>query len=76
MAPIKENFGKKSIFLGFAGLASTGFFSLVIGWIGVVVGDFSGWEKFELPPSGPALDGVLISCGMELSFFLFQFLIF
>jgi hypothetical protein len=61
---IKEPFGK-SLFLGFAGIASAGVFALLFGWIGLVVGHYTGTEPFQLPPPGPVLDGVLISCGME-----------
>ncbi len=72
MNRVKEPFGK-SLFLGFAGLTSTGIFALLFGWIGIVIGHYTGTEPFELPPAGPVLDGVLISCGMEyvLLFFLF-----
>jgi hypothetical protein len=64
MNRVKEPFGK-SLFLGFAGLTSTGVFALLFGWIGIVIGHYTGTEPFELPPAGPVLDGVLISCGME-----------
>ena len=64
MRPVKDAFGN-SLFLGFAGLASTGVSSLALTWIGLVIGNYSGLETFELPPVGPVLDGVFISCGMD-----------
>lgn len=64
MNPIKAPFGR-ALSLGFMGIAATGCSTLFFGWIGVVVGNFTGWETFELPPSGPALNGVVLACSMD-----------
>lgn len=64
MDPVKGPFGR-GLSLSFFGISFVGISALVIGWLGIVIGHFSGWEPFELPPAGVALDSVLIVCSMD-----------
>ena len=64
MSPVKGRFGN-SIVLGLFGIGFAGVFCLLIMWLGLIVGNYTGWERFELPPPGAALNGVFVSCAMD-----------
>ena len=64
MNPIKAPFGR-ALSLGFMGIASCGCSTLVVMWIGIIIGNYSGWEPFELPPVGRPLDGIVLTASMD-----------